>query len=74
MIPNLQDHIAPVNAAIGAEMQSRVMQAREARRMAHERELRRMKLDETIRRVQEAGGQGGMRLSTPMGNFGIESF
>jgi hypothetical protein len=40
-----QAHLNDVNKTIGDEMDSRVAQAREMRRMAHEKELMRMRLE-----------------------------
>lgn len=47
MAPGMQAHsnaLGAVNSAIGGEMQSRVAQEREMRRMEHEKELERMRL------------------------------
>lgn len=55
MAPGMQAHsnaLGAVNAAIGGEMQSRVAQAREIRRMEHEREMERMRQETLLKRLQ----------------------
>lgn len=42
-----------INSAIGQEMESRVAQQREMRRMAHEKELARMRLEAEAKRTEE---------------------
>lgn len=42
-----------INSAIGKEMESRVAQQREMRRMAHEKELARMRLEAEAKRTEE---------------------
>lgn len=47
-----QDAIADVNDAIATEMQSRVNQQREMRRMAHAQEMERIRQEGILRRIQ----------------------
>ena len=43
-----------INSAIAGEMQSRVAQAREKRRMEHERDMKKMELDAILARLDAA--------------------
>jgi|LakMenEpi03Aug12_release.lakeMendotaPanAssembly.Ray.scaffolds.fasta_scaffold00668_79 hypothetical protein len=60
MAPGMNAHsaaIGQVNDVISREMQSRVAQAREARRMQHEKDMKRMEIDAMLERVRQAGGR-----------------
>ena len=46
--------IGQVNTAISGEMESRVAQAREERRMEHERDMKKMELDAILARLDAA--------------------
>jgi len=57
MAPGMNAHsaaVGQVNDAIAREMQSRVAQAREARRMQHEKDMKRMEIDAMLDRVRRA--------------------
>lgn len=59
MAPGMNAHagaVQQVNDVVSREMQSRVAQAREARRMEHEKEMKRMELDAILARIQQARG------------------
>jgi hypothetical protein len=59
MAPGMSAHsnaVGQVNDAVSREMQSRVAQAREMRRMQHEKDMKRMEIEAMLARIQQARG------------------